>query len=105
MLSRYGFGGYGERPLRTWVVEVADDSPPTLDAAIKRGEIAQCPHCHTYWVASLHQHECIGMVRARAERAEALLMEAQRFLADCANEEIDCPPGLWDRIDVALGEK
>ena len=38
---------------------------PILDKAIQRGEIAQCPHCQSYWVASLHRHECIGMIRAR----------------------------------------
>jgi hypothetical protein len=52
---------------------------PTLDAAIKRGEIAQCPHCQTYWVASFHQHECISMVRAQLAEAMTLLREAQQL--------------------------
>ena len=43
---------------------------PKLDEAIKRGEIQQCPHCQAYWVSSLHQHECVGMVRARLVEVE-----------------------------------
>lgn len=60
---------------------------PKLDEAIKRGEIQQCPHCQTYWVASLHQHECVGMVRARLTEVE----KQRDALAAALREAI----GLW----------
>lgn len=50
---------------------------PTLDAAIKRGEIQQCQHCQIYWVASCYHHECPQMLRVERDRLAARVKELE----------------------------
>lgn len=49
-------------------------------------------------------HAEVAKKDATITRLAGLLREARQHISDCINEEIDTPPGLYDRIVAALAE-